>query len=111
MDFAGNIPIYAECPDIYKLDADTEDKWVINVGGIGYIVGDLTYDEQSKQISFIDQFGVTLTDPSTTPGQVRIFDLDNANGSYATQTFYIKNDNSAYNGKIVGLSWFAGQPE
>ena len=108
--FAGDMPIYAECPDIYKLSADTEDKWVINVGGIGYIVGDLTYDEQSKQISFIDQFGVKLTDPSTTPGQVRIFDLDNANGSYATQTFYIKNENSAYNGKIVGLSWFAGQP-
>lgn len=106
--FAGDMPIYAECPDIYKLSADGEDKWVINVGGIGYVVGDLSYNEGS--ITFTDQFGVELTAAETQPEDVHIFDLDNANGSYATQTFYIDDTRSKYNGEIVGLSWFAGQP-
>lgn len=106
--FAGDMPIYAECPDIYKLPADGGDKWVINVGGIGYVVGDLSYNEGA--IAFTDQFGVELTADATQPEDVHIFDLDNANGSYATQTFYIDDIRSKYNGQIVGLSWFAGQP-
>ena len=107
--FAGDMPIYAECPDVYKLPAGDGDKWVINVGGIGYIVGDLSYNEGG--ITFTDQFGVELTADATQPEDVHIFDLDNANGSYATQTFYIDDDiESDYNGEIVGLSWFAGQP-
>lgn len=107
-EFAGDMPIYAECPDIYKLPAGNGDKWVINVGGIGYVVGDLSYNE--GEITFTDQFGVELTADATQPEDVHIFDLDNANGSYATQTFYIDDTRSKYNGKIVGLSWFAGQP-
>lgn len=108
-EFAGDMPIYAECPDIYKLSTDGGGKWVINVGGIGYVVGDLSYNEGS--ITFTDQFGVELTADATQPEDVHIFDLDNANGSYATQTFYIDDDiESDYNGEIVGLSWFAGQP-
>ena len=107
-EFAGDMPIYAECPDIYKLSAGGKDKWVINVGGIGYVVGDLSYNE--GEITFTDQFGVELTADATQPEDVHIFDLDNANGSYATQTFYIDDTRSKYNGEIVGLSWFAGQP-
>lgn len=110
-EFAGDMPIYAECPDIYKLSAGGGDKWVINVGGIGYIVGDLSYNEADGSITFTDQFDVELTADATQPEDVHIFDLDNANGSYATQTFYIDDDiESDYNGEIVGLSWFAGQP-
>ena len=109
-EFAGDMPIYAECPDIYKLPAGNGDKWVINVGGIGYVVGDLSYNEANGSITFTDQFGVELTADATQPENVHIFDLDNANGSYATQTFYIDDTRSKYNGKIVGLSWFAGQP-
>lgn len=108
--FAGDMPIYAECPDIYKLSAGGEDKWVINVGGIGYVVGDLSYNEADGSITFTDQFGEELTADATQPEDVHIFDLDNANGSYATQTFYIDDTRSKYNGEIVGLSWFAGQP-
>lgn len=108
--FAGDMPIYAECPDIYKLSAGGGDKWVINVGGIGYVVGDLSYNEADGSITFTDQFGVELTADATQPEDVHIFDLDNANGSYATQTFYIDDARSEYNGEIVGLSWFAGQP-
>lgn len=108
-EFAGDMPIYAECPDIYKLPAENGDKWVINVGGIGYVVGDLSYNADGS-ITFTDQFGVELTADATQPEDVHIFDLDNANGSYATQTFYIDDIGSDYNGKIVGLSWFAGQP-
>ena len=109
-EFAGDMPIYAECPDIYKLPAGNGDKWVINVGGIGYVVGDLSYNEANGSITFTDQFGVELTADATQPENVHIFDLDNANGSYATQTFYIDDIRSKYNGEIVGLSWFAGQP-
>lgn len=107
---AGEFPVYAECPDIYKLSVGDGERWVINAGGIGYIVGDLTYDAQTRQFTFTDQFGVELTASETQPSQVKIFDLDNANGSYATQTFYIDNANSAYDGQIIGMSWFAGQP-
>ncbi len=109
-EFAGDMPVYAECPDIYKLPADDGEKWVINAGGIAYIVGDLVYDAQGRTLSFTDQFGVELTAEQTQPEDVKVFDLDNANGSYATQTFYIDNANSAYYGKVIGLSWFAGQP-
>lgn len=101
-------PVYAECPDVYKLPADGGEKWVINVSGIAYIVGDLSYE--NGKIKFVDQFGVELTDPATEAADVKVFDLDNANGSYATQTFYIDSENSAYNGRVVGVSWFAGQP-
>ncbi|MBO5046309.1 MAG: glycoside hydrolase family 32 protein [Clostridia bacterium] len=106
--FAGDLPIYAECPDIYKLPIGSEEKWVINIGGIAYLVGDLTYS--GGQITFVDQFGVNLTSDTTQASDVKIFDLDNANASYATQTFYIDNANSIYNGKVVGISWYAGQP-
>ena len=108
--FAGDLPVYAECPDIYKLPVDGNEKWVINAGGIAYIVGDLSYDKEQKKISFTDQFGVELTAETTGPEDVKVFDLDNANGSYATQTFYIDNENSVYDGEVIGLSWFAGQP-
>ena len=106
--FAGEMPVYAECPDAYRIAADGGEKWVINIGGIAYIVGDLTYE--NGKIRFVDQYGVDLTDPATAADEVKVFDLDNANGSYATQTFYIDDERSAYNGKIVGISWFAGQP-
>ncbi len=101
-------PVFGECPDVYKLYSGSEEKWVINVGGIAYIVGNLTFED--NKIRFVDQFGVDITDPATSAGQIKVFDLDNANGSYATQTFYINNTASAYNGEVIGLSWFAGQP-
>lgn len=105
---AGEMPIYAECPDAYKITADSAEKWVINIGGIAYIVGDLTYE--NGKIKFVDQYGVEITSPSAKAEDIKVFDLDNANGSYATQTFYIDDERSAYNGKAVGISWFAGQP-
>ena len=101
-------PIFAECPDVYKLPFEGGYKWVMNIGGIAYTVGDLTFTD--GKIRFVDQFGVDLTDPDTSAAQVRVLDCDNANGSYATQTFYIDDDRSDFNGRIVGLSWFAGQP-
>lgn len=107
---AGEMPVYAECPDIYRLSVGDGERWVINAGGIGYIVGELSYNAQERRFTFVDQFGVDLTASDTQPSQVKIFDLDNANGSYATQTFYIDNASSAYDGEIIGLSWFAGQP-
>ena len=106
--FAGEMPIYAECPDAYRITADSAEKWVINIGGIAYIVGDLTYE--NGKIKFVDQYGVEITSPSAKAEDIKVFDLDNANGSYATQTFYIDDERSAYNGKAVGISWFAGQP-
>lgn len=105
---AGETPIYAECPDVYKITVGDAEKWVINIGGIAYVVGDLRYE--NGKIYFVDQYGVDITDPSAKAEDIRVFDLDNANGSYATQTFYIDNERSAYNGKVVGISWFAGQP-
>lgn len=105
--FAGDLPIDAECPDIYPLKTDNGTKWVINAGGIGYVVGDLTLE--GNNFVFVDQFGTNLT-ATDDPSAVKIFDLDNANGSYATQTFYIDDERSQYNGRAVGISWFAGQP-
>lgn len=105
---AGETPIYAECPDVYKITVGDAEKWVINIGGIAYVVGDLRYE--NGKIYFVDQYGVDITDPSAKAEDIRVFDLDNANGSYATQTFYIDDERSAYNGKVVGISWFAGQP-
>ena len=114
--FAGDMPIYAECPDIYKLPyklpAGAGNKWVINVGGIGYVVGDLSYNE--GEITFTDQFGVELTAENKKQFYIPegfahgfLVLSDEAEFVYKCTDFYHPGDEGglAWNDPEIGITW------
>ena len=97
--FNANVP---ECPDIVTLTADDGQTYtVLTLSGREYIVGKMTYD--GNRIVFTDKNGGAIDQSDF---QVMDFGPD----SYATQTFSIRDTSSAYFGKTVSLSWFAGVP-
>ena len=97
--FNADVP---ECPDIVTLTAnDGETYTVLSLSGREYIVGKMTYDGNS--IVFTDKDGGAI---DKSDFQVMDFGTD----SYATQTFSIRDTSSAYFGKTVSMSWFAGVP-
>ena len=97
--FNANVP---ECPDIVTLTADDGQTYtVLTLSGREYIVGKMTYD--GNRIVFTDKNGGAIDQSDF---QV----MDYGPDSYATQTFSIRDTSSAYFGKTVSLSWFAGVP-
>ena len=97
--FNANVP---ECPDIVTLTADDGETYtVLTLSGREYIVGKMTYD--GNRIVFTDKNGGAIDQSDF---QV----MDYGPDSYATQTFSIRDTSSAYFGKTVSLSWFAGVP-
>ena len=101
--YAGEFDAIApECPDVVTLTADDGEVYnVLSLTAREYIVGKMVYDGNS--ITFTDKDGGAI-DPSDF--QVMDFGPD----SYATQTFSIRDTESAYFGKTVSISWFAGVP-
>ena len=98
--FAASLP---ECPDIARLTADDDTTHtVMTFTGRTYIVGDLKYENGA--ITFVNGKGQAITDKD-----FRIMDF--GPDSYATQTYYIDDTASAYYGKTVSISWFAGVPD
>ena len=97
--FNANVP---ECPDVVTLTADDGETYtVLTLSGREYIVGKMTYD--GNRIVFTDKNGGAIDQSDF---QV----MDYGPDSYATQTFSIRDTSSAYFGKTVSLSWFAGVP-
>ena len=93
-----------ECPDIAFIEADNgETKAVITLAGRGYIVGDLTY-ENNKFV--FKSGGVDISTLSLE--EVPVKQMDFGPDSYATQTFYIED--GEYADKTVSVSWFSGVP-
>ncbi|MDE7083000.1 MAG: GH32 C-terminal domain-containing protein [Clostridia bacterium] len=93
-----------ECPDIAFIEADNGvTKAVITLAGRGYLVGDLTY-ENNNFVFKVDGKDVSTLNLTEVPVQQMDFGPD----SYATQTFYI--DDGEYAGKTVSVSWFSGVP-
>lgn len=93
-----------ECPDIAFIEADNgEEKAVITLAGRGYIVGDLTY-ENDKFVFKVDGEDISQMNIESVPVKQMDFGPD----SYATQTFFIEE--GEYAGKTVSVSWFSGVP-
>lgn len=93
-----------ECPDIAFITADDgEEKAVITLAGRGYIVGDLSY-ENNKFVFKAN--GRDVAEYSLEEAPVK--QMDFGPDSYATQTFYIED--GVYAGKAVSVSWFSGVP-
>ena len=94
-----NVP---ECPDVVTLTADDGNTYtVMTLTAREYIVGKMNYDGNS--IVFTDKDGGPI-DASD------IQKMDFGPDSYATQTFSIRDESSAYFGQSVAISWFAGVP-
>lgn len=99
----------SECPDIVFLKADDDTtRAVLTLTARNYLVGEIAYDETSGKIKFIDLDGndVSTLGRENIPFQT----MDYGPDSYATQTFYIDDQESEYYGKVVGLNWFSGIP-
>ena len=97
--FNANVP---ECPEVVTLTADDGQTYtVMSLSGREYIVGKIAYD--GNNIIFTDKDGGAINQ-----SDFRVMDF--GTDSYATQTFSIRDTSSAYFGKTVSISWFAGVP-
>ena len=99
----------SECPDVVRLKAnDGTEHTVLTLTGREYVVGDISYDSANGVIRFI---GLDGKDFSTlTAEEIPYQRMDFGPDSYATQTFFIDDQESEYFGKTVGLNWFSGVP-
>lgn len=96
----------SECPDVTTLTADDgEVHNVMTFTGRSYMVGDIEYDDASGKIVF----KVDGADASALT-ELPLMKMDYGPDSYATQSYYIDDEESAYYGKTVSLSWFSGVP-
>lgn len=98
-----------ECPDVVSLTADDgSTKTVMTFTGRKYLVGEIRYNESTEKIEFIDLDGNDVSTLST--AEIPFQTMDYGVDSYATQSYYIDDKNSAYYGKIVSISWYSGVP-
>lgn len=104
-----NMDFRAECPDITFLKADDgTTRAVLTLTARSYLVGEIRYDSNSGEIKFFDVDG---NDLSNLPAEeIPYQKMDYGPDSYATQTFFIDDESSAYYGKTVGINWFSGIP-
>ena len=94
-----------ECFDIFNLSYGDETKDIITLSGRDYLVGNISYTDK---IVFKDFDGVDI---STIPSsEIKSSMMDYGPDSYATQSFFIDDENSEYYGKSVSVSWFSGVP-
>lgn len=71
-----------------------------------YILGSMSFDSSSKQITFKDESGVDIS--TYTLENMPLKKLDFGPDSYASQSFYINDPASEFNGKDIVLNWFSG---
>ncbi len=101
--FKANQP---ECVDVFKLSNDGETKDILTISGREYFVGTLSYDEVNNRIIFTDEDGKDLSSYELAVGKKMDYGYDR----YATQSFYIDDSSSIYNGQVLAMSWFSGVP-
>ena len=73
-----------------------------------YLLGQsLSYNYSTHRVEFIDEDGKDLLS-YTNPDDIPMKPLDYGPDSYASQAFYINDENSEFNGKDVVINWFSG---
>lgn len=96
-----------ECPDVVTLKADDgTTHTVMTFTGRQYLVGELTY--QGGKIIYSDLDGTPFSEMAM--NEIPFRKMDFGPDSYATQSFYIDDENSDYYGETVAVSWFSGVP-
>lgn len=99
----------AECPDLVTLTADDGTvHTVMTFTGREYLVGSLSYDETAGIISLLDLNGNDVA--GMAPHEIPFQRMDFGPDSYATQSFFIDDEESEYFGKTVSVNWFSGIP-
>ena len=71
-----------------------------------YILGQIEYN--GGNIIFKDESGTDISTYSLEEIEARLKPLDFGPDTYASQSFYINDDSSDYNGKDIVLNWFSG---
>lgn len=71
-----------------------------------YILGNLYYNGYEDRVIFTDEDGHDIS--TYTLEQMPLKELDFGPDSYASQSFYINDPNSEFNGKDIVLNWFSG---
>ena len=101
--YAGEFDAIApECPDVVHMTADDGEQFtIITLTSREYLVTKMSFD--GNLLTFTDKDGGAI---DSSDFKVMDFGPD----SYAGQTFSISDSLSAYYGKVVSLSWFAGVP-
>lgn len=109
--YAGTYNIFRpECIDVFNLIADDNTSHtVFTFEGREYIIGSISYDSINGLIIFKDLNGrdlSTFSNIDEIPSQT----MDYGPDSYATQSFFIDDEESEYFGKVISMSWFSGVP-
>jgi len=110
-NYAGEFDAYRpECPDVVTLTADDGNALsVMTFTGRQYLVGKVSYDNTSGHIVYADLNGNSFSDMPM--NEIPFQTMDYGPDSYATQSFYIDDSDSAYKGKTIAISWFSGVPD
>ena len=88
-----------------KDNNDVEHAYLTNKSRT-YILGELSYDSVHNRVNFVDEDGVNLYDYNA--DNVPLKPLDFGPDTYASQSFYINDEASEFNGKDIVLNWFSG---
>ncbi|MBR0295242.1 MAG: glycoside hydrolase family 32 protein [Bacilli bacterium] len=96
-----------ECIGIgYLTDEDDNIHAYLTNKSRTYILGTLSYDSVKNRVNFVDEEGYNLYD--YTADTVPLKPLDFGPDTYASQSFYINDPASEFNGKDIVLNWFSG---
>ena len=71
-----------------------------------YILGTIEYDSMNGKVIFRDEDNVDIS--TYTLEEMPLKPLDFGPDSYASQSFYINDPSSEFNGKDIVLNWFSG---
>ena len=110
--FATSFSVFRpECVDVVKLTADDgTTHTVLTLEGREYLVGEFKINDDNK-IYFAKYTSSGYMDVTNKNKDViQPSKMDYGPDSYATQSFYIDDQNSKYYGKTISLSWFSGVP-
>ncbi len=75
-----------------------------------YLFGDVVYDDATGQIHFYDEEDIDISTYSLEQMEAKLKPLDFGPDSYASQSFYINDEESEFNGKEIVLNWFSCDP-
>ena len=96
-----------ECIGVgYLKDEDNNTHAYLTNKSRTYILGTLEFNESTRQAKFIDEDGVDISTYDV--HSIPLKSLDFGPDSYASQSFYINDPSSDYNGKDIVLNWFSG---